>query len=373
MCRSAGAMLVLLCFLTACGGPGGGPQTWIDRPLEEDNPVPVKALTIQAHASDADGVASVEFFVDDQSINVVSVDGGRLSSALVEWTPPGPGTYIVSVEGTDNAGNTGASARTTVVVGGEQEMTAAEPKQEPEVEEQEPEVEAEEEEDVAESEPPVEPEEPGGPIAKVKQNSNCRAGTDAVFEIVAILMKGQQVPVVGKSPSSDYLVVAEPAQGRTCWIAANFVDVQGVLSQVAIIQPPPLPVVEEPPEVPPEEPPEPPPDTIDPFIVTITISPSTITSEGGGCPSKPRTSISTLSVYDEGGIASVSAAWFIGTEFGTVYYSTSDGSTYTGVFGPVNPEVADPIGTMNIHGSVVDHAGNWTPFVHSITVEACID
>jgi hypothetical protein len=363
--RFPGAILILLgLLLSACTGPVGGPQTWIDRPLEENNPVPVEPLTIQAHASDADGVASVEFFVDDRSIHVVSGDGGRLGSALVDWTPPGPGTYIVSVEGTDNAGNTGAAARTTVVVGGVQEMTAAEPLPEPEAQEQEPEVEVEEQEEEAEPEPPAPQEEPGEPAAIVTKNSNCRAGAATVFEIVAILMKGQEVPIMGQSPSGDYLVVAEPEYGRICWIYTTLVDVVGDLTQVSIVQPPPLPVVEEPPE----EPPEPEPDTTDPFIVTITISPSTIKELGGGCYGDPRTSISTLNVYDEGGIATVSAAWFHGTDFGTVYYSTSDGSTFTGEFGPF-----ETFGEVGINGSVVDNAGNWTPFVHNITVEACIE
>jgi hypothetical protein len=41
---------------------------------------------------------------------------------------------------------------------------------------------------------------------------------------------------------------------------------------------------------------------------------------------------------------------------------------FTGEFGPF-----EAFGPLNIHGSVVDHAGNWTPFVHNITVEACIE
>jgi hypothetical protein len=186
------------------------------------------------------------------------------------------------------------------------------------------------------------------------------------------LMKGLQVPIVGQSPSRDYLVVAEPAQGRTCWIATSFVDVEGELSQVSIIQPPPLPVAEEPPEPPPEEPPEeppePPPDTIDPIIVAIDISPGTVTQLGGGCYGDPRTSISTLSVYDESGIEKVSASWWFGLEFGIVHYSTSDGNTFTGEYGPF-----DDLGTVDILGSVVDNAGNWTNFVQHITVEPCIE
>ena len=64
----------------------------------------------------------------------------------------------------------------------------------------------------------------------------------------------------------------------------------------------------------------------------------------------------------------MSAAWNLGSLSGTVPYFTSDGTTYVGTFGPV-----DQNGTMEVYGSVVDKAGNWTPFVHTITVQPCID
>jgi hypothetical protein len=362
------AVLILGLILSGCGSQGPGPRVWIDWPLEENNPVQVEPIIIQAHTSDLEGVASLEFAVDGREVNSSDLNGDRMDYAIFEWTPPGPGIYTVSVRGMDNAGNTGAPAKVSVVVIAEEEQAAADLS--PQLEMEEPELETEAEEPATGAELPSPPEEPSSPQGTLTKNSNCRSGTDTVFEIVAILLQGQTVPIVGKSPDQYYLVVAEPEHGRSCWLAANLVDIQGDLGQVSIIQPPTLPVVEEPPEEPPpvEPPSEPPPDTTDPIIVTITLSPSIVTVLGGGCVGDPRTSTSTLTIYEEGGISLVSAAWTLGAIGGTVNYSTSDGSTYNGVFGPVENH-----GTMNIYGSVVDNAGNWTPFVHTLTVQACIE
>jgi hypothetical protein len=358
-------VIVVSLVLAGCGGQGSGPRVWIDWPLEENNPVPLQPLFIQAHASDAEGVVSMEFAVDGRKVNSSDLNGDRLDYAIFEWTPPGPGTYIVSVQGTDSGGDAGAPTRVTIVVSGEEAVAAVENPSQPSEEKPVQDPESEEQPPPAGPEPPSPPEEPASPEGVLTKNSNCRSGADVVFDIVAILLQGQTVPIVGKSQDQYYLVVTEPERGQNCWLAASLVDIHGDLGQVSIMQPPPLPVAEEPPVV---EPPPPPPDTLAPIIVSITLAPNKITVSGSGCSGKPRTSTSALTVFEEGGISSVSAAWTLGSASGIVNYSTSDGSSFTGIFGPV-----DTNGTMYINGSVVDNAGNWTPFVHTLTVEACID
>ena len=113
-------LLVFLCLVAAgCGGAvGAGPQAWIDKPLDNSQ-FERGPIIIQAHASDADGVASFRFFVDGQQINEVSAGGGRLGDASVEWQPPGPGSYTIEVRATDQAGNEGSPAFSTVIIGGE--------------------------------------------------------------------------------------------------------------------------------------------------------------------------------------------------------------------------------------------------------------
>ncbi|MBT7600203.1 MAG: hypothetical protein HN560_03925, partial [Anaerolineae bacterium] len=108
-------IFLLVLILSACGVPTSGPQAWLDWPLDNAI-VPIAPLTIQAHASDSDGISRFKFEVDGSSIANVKVDGSRLGEASIEWTPPGPGTYLISVQTVDKSGNPGvvATARVTV-------------------------------------------------------------------------------------------------------------------------------------------------------------------------------------------------------------------------------------------------------------------
>lgn len=109
--------------LAACGAAAQGPMTWLDRPLD-GAVLPLAPVTIQAHASDADGVASFQFFVDDAPLVTTSAEGGRLGTATVEWNPTAPGTYTIRARGVDSQGNAGSDATSVVTVG---ELTQASP------------------------------------------------------------------------------------------------------------------------------------------------------------------------------------------------------------------------------------------------------
>jgi hypothetical protein len=111
-----GALLVALLLVSSCAAPGQGPMTWIDRPLDGSH-LPLGPITVMAHASDADGVASFEFFVDEDSLAAVPASGGRLGDATAGWTPTAPGTYTVRARATDSAGNVGSEATSVVTVG----------------------------------------------------------------------------------------------------------------------------------------------------------------------------------------------------------------------------------------------------------------
>jgi hypothetical protein len=113
-------MLAIILLLASCAAPGQGPMTWLDRPLDGSQ-LPLGPVTILAHASDADGVASFEFFVDEDSLATVPADGGRLGEATAGWNPTEPGTYTVRARATDSAGNTGSEATAVVKVGEVQE------------------------------------------------------------------------------------------------------------------------------------------------------------------------------------------------------------------------------------------------------------
>lgn len=281
----------LMLYLTSCMGSTSGPQVWVDQPLEENNPVNTDPLILQAHASDVEGVANILFFVDNTEIQRVTTGGERLGSATVEWTPPGPGTYVIQVKASNHTGIMGAPARVVVIV--RDEIT--EPKEENET-----------------------PDE-------------------------SIL------PTPSLSPTTT------PSLSPTTTPSPPTVT-PSITPKLDTHTPSPPPTI------------TPTPDTIAPVIFSITLSPSEITVDSSGCTGEPRTSTSTLDVYDAGGIAEVKANWSIGDESGMVYYSTEDGTTFSGTFGSVSTH-----GTMEINGVVIDNAGNETPFVHSLTVNLCID
>lgn len=104
--------------LSACStsSPSPGPTTWIDQPLDGAR-VPLGALTVQAHASDADGIATIEFHVSGTLSGAVNVDGGRLGNASIEWMPPGEGNYTIDAFAIDSQGNAGPTKSVHIVVG----------------------------------------------------------------------------------------------------------------------------------------------------------------------------------------------------------------------------------------------------------------
>ncbi len=110
------ALLLMAVVLAACAAPTQGPMTWLDRPLD-GAVLPLGPVTVQAHASDADGVASFEFFVDDDPLVTAPAAGGRLGEATVGWTPTEPGTYTIRARGIDTQGNPGSDATSVVTVG----------------------------------------------------------------------------------------------------------------------------------------------------------------------------------------------------------------------------------------------------------------
>jgi PKD repeat protein len=109
-------VLVMSVLLAACGSAGQGPMVWLDRPLDGSH-LPLGPVTIMAHASDADGVASFEFFIDGDPLATASATGGRLGEATAGWSPTAPGTYTVGARATDSAGNLGSEATSVVTVG----------------------------------------------------------------------------------------------------------------------------------------------------------------------------------------------------------------------------------------------------------------
>ena len=76
------AVCVMSLVPVVCSASAPGPTTWLDRPLDGSSlplPPPSSPVIVQAHASDADGVATFEFFVDALALGSVPGGGGRLA------------------------------------------------------------------------------------------------------------------------------------------------------------------------------------------------------------------------------------------------------------------------------------------------------
>ena len=82
---------------------------------------------------------------------------------------------------------------------------------------------------------------PIGAIAVVLDNDqgfvNVRAGPSTVgYEIIGVLVAGQQVPALGRSTGGDWIKIAYPGvPGGVAWIWSDLDDVRGTL---AVVEPP---------------------------------------------------------------------------------------------------------------------------------------
>jgi len=83
---------------------------------------------------------------------------------------------------------------------------------------------------------------PFGPIATVNSEQdqiNVRGGPGTDYPIVGILVAGQQVPALGRSPGGDWVQISYPGiEGGVAWVYSYYVTVN---AELPIIEPPPTP------------------------------------------------------------------------------------------------------------------------------------
>jgi len=313
------AMGLAAATLSACNNSTQGPTTWIDQPLDGAH-APLATLTIMAHASDADGVATIEIFVSEELLGAVGAGGGRLGQASVEWAPPDPGVYNIVARAIDTLGNYGPPASALITVG---ELPATAPLT-----------------PVPEQEPTATPAPlststptpaPSGPSLALVQNANCRAGPGTAYEALEVVLIGLTVPIGGRNQDSSWFWVAEPDGSGHCWISAVAGQVHGDLGQVQIVSAPPLPQ----------------PDSLPPDITAFGTSPASIQKTGCG---EPSTTLVSATVNDQGGVSRV-VARILG--YGEVEMYPVGGQVYQGMLGPFSET-----GEYSIIILAWDNAGN---------------
>ena len=83
---------------------------------------------------------------------------------------------------------------------------------------------------------------PSGPIAVVNPDQdqiNVRSGPSVDYPIVGVLVSGQRVPALGRSPGGDWVLVEYPGvQGGSAWVYSFLITLRGSLP---IVEPPPTP------------------------------------------------------------------------------------------------------------------------------------
>jgi hypothetical protein len=211
----ATAILVIF-WLTACNlsSQSQGPMTWIDQPLDGAH-LPLAPLMIQAHAADADGIARIEFLIFADPIASVSKGGARLEEASIEWTPPGAGTYTISVLAIDKQGNSNGRAPASVeITVGNNSPASGTPTPTPAVNllATEP---------LSSATPTVTPTLGSAPQFTLQQNANCRLTPRDGSDVVDVLMKGVTVPIEGRDEHSDWFRVRKSAGSELCWVSAS--------------------------------------------------------------------------------------------------------------------------------------------------------
>lgn len=363
-CSLLFSSILLIFTITGCSTGASGPQTWIDFPL--DNAVlPLKTLSITAHATDLNGVAKIEFYVDGILYSEVTVGGERLEDATVEWTPPRMGRFALEARGVNSSGSAGTQAMAIINIQAEIPPTTVVPTTPLIISPSPTKVTITPTHTTTKQTPsitPVTPQPPMQPYVTADQNANCRAGPSTTFEVRAYLMQGAQALLEGRLADNSWFVITPPGESQSCWIAASVVNVSGELGGIAIVAapPPPVPVITIPPI-----------DTTPPSITSNYFSPSEIYLDYP-CPGYPTKGVSTVQVSDDGGIASVTAQWTIRNpggfvvDNGTLTYTRVDGQTFQATFGPTSFS-----GTLSIEGLVVDTSGNSTTFIQTVIINYC--
>jgi hypothetical protein len=83
---------------------------------------------------------------------------------------------------------------------------------------------------------------PSVPMASVSQNTNCRTGPGANYDLSGALTIGDSAEVVGKSTSTGYWIIKTPGNAAaTCWLWGQYATVTGDVSGLPEYNIPPSP------------------------------------------------------------------------------------------------------------------------------------
>jgi len=347
------AAALVVSNLAACNlplpGQGPGPMTWIDRPLDGDH-VPLAPVTIQAHASDAEGVATIEFYVGESLLEAVEVGGKRLGDAGLEWMPPAPGEYTILVRAADAQGNFGSSVSARIIVRDQPEAlgtsvlslpttatpTAAAGQANP-------------------SSTPTADAQSSGPTFTLGSNANCREGPGTAFRSLQALTQGQTATIEGRNQESDWFWIERSLSSGHCWVSASVGTASGNWQALPVVDAPILVITAT----------ATPSDLVPPSITNVSINPTTV--QKAGCGGQETFTISAT-VTDASGIGNVTYE-IDGpspSDYGEAYLIPAGGDYSQSFFEAVVGPIGGGTGTWSIVLHAMDmaynvaDAGPWT-------------
>jgi len=213
-------------------GSGGGPQAWIDAPLEGMQ-LPLAPYEVVAHAEDPSGIAQFEFKVNDNLLATTGGEAGSLSTVRQMWDPSAPGDYVITVRAQSASGGWGSDALVHVTIYDAQFHTPV---------------------PLTATAPPLSTPTNtplSTPVFVLIKNANCRFGPDVVFDVVNSSLAGASVPIEGKNEDGTWWLVRLP-NGDLCWMSGLTGNPNGNLGNVPFVQSPATPIPPQATEIPPE-------------------------------------------------------------------------------------------------------------------------
>jgi hypothetical protein len=81
---------------------------------------------------------------------------------------------------------------------------------------------------------------PGSPTAIINENTNCRTGPSADYDLAVTFLSGESAKIVSNTTVDGYVLVEDPNNpGQACWLWTQYVTISGDLSSLPVVTPPP--------------------------------------------------------------------------------------------------------------------------------------
>lgn len=218
-------------FLTQDRGPtvAAIPKVTITAPINGSQVQVNVPVTVQATASDPNGVKRMELWVNNvKTAEAISpVEQGQATlTASFQWTPPAPGAYPLEVKAFNATGGVSAPTMVTVNVGGDSPATIETPTA------------------TAVPQTPT-PTVPAKPALTTKTDLNVRSGPGIQYDLLGLLPAGVTVEIIGREETRQWWQVRfSPAADGIGWVAADpAFSTTANVDNVAIAQIPPTPTL----------------------------------------------------------------------------------------------------------------------------------